>query len=90
MGKISVKKLSVQELQEKDIASWPIWEKEVSVFPWHYDRSEACYVLQGKVTVTPEDGDPVTFGSGDFVEFPEGMDCTWAIHEDVQKHYCFS
>lgn len=33
---------------------------EASTFPWTYGESETCYILQGKVTVTPNGGAPVT------------------------------
>ena len=47
---------------------------DVSNFPWTYDSNESCYLLTGKVTVTPTDGrKPATFGKGDFVTFPAGM-----------------
>ncbi len=69
--------------------SWPIWEKEPSTFPWHYDEKETCLILDGKVTVTPDGGEPVTFGKGDLVVFPQGMRCTWNVQEAVRKHYQF-
>ena len=71
------------------VHSWPIWEKEASEFPWHYDEREVCYLLEGDVVVTPEGGDAVDFGKGDLVTFPEGMSCTWKILKDVRKHYRF-
>jgi len=77
-------------LVERKVFSWPIWEKEVSIFPWTYDTEETCYLLTGKVTVTTEDGNLVHFGKGDLVTFPRGMSCTWDIQEDVKKHYQFS
>jgi uncharacterized cupin superfamily protein len=43
--------------------------------------------LEGKVRVEPKDGQPVEFGPGDLVTFPEGMDCVWKISELVRKHY---
>ena len=61
----------------------------MSKFPWHYDSTESAYVLEGKVTVTPNDGEAVTFGKGDFVTFPAGMSCTWDVHEPIQKHFMF-
>lgn len=77
-------------LEKKGVFSWPTWGCGVSKFPWSYGESESCYVLQGKVTVTPTDGrKPVTFGPGDFVTFPAGMSCTWDVTEAVQKHYNF-
>jgi uncharacterized cupin superfamily protein len=89
MNRIEVKKLSREELQGMGVFAWPVWEKETSKFPWSYSSKESCYILEGRVTVTPDGGEPVTFGAGDFVVFPEGMDCTWEIHEDVRKHYNF-
>lgn len=76
-------------LNELGVFGWPIWEKEVSEFPWHYDEQEICYLLEGKVTVTPEHGAPVSFGAGDLVTFPAGMSCTWKIDKAVRKHYRF-
>ncbi len=76
-------------LTELGVRSWPIWEKEVSMFPWSYDEGETCYLLEGDVVVTPDGGDPVEFGKGDLVTFPKGMSCTWKIRQDVRKHYRF-
>ena len=71
------------------ILSWPIWSCDASTFPWHYNQREQCLILEGEVTVTPEEGEPVRFGAGDFVEFPAGMSCTWQVHQAVRKHYRF-
>ena len=78
-----------QTLHEKKVASWNIWEKEVSVFPWTYDMNEVCYFLAGEVIVTPEGGEPVCMGKGDMASFPKGMTCTWDIRKNVKKHYRF-
>ena len=76
-------------LKQLGVSSWPIWEKEASTFPWQYDDSETCYLLEGNVVVTPDDGEPVQFGKGDLVTFPTGLSCTWEIRQDVRKHYRF-
>ena len=77
-------------LEKKGVFNWGTWGCGVSKFPWSYDSSESCYLLAGKVTVTPTDGrKPATFGKGDFVTFPAGMSCTWDVSEAVQKHYMF-
>jgi uncharacterized cupin superfamily protein len=76
-------------LEQLGVKSWPIWEKEVSEFPWRYDEAETCYLLEGEVTVTPDGGKPVKFGKGDLVTFPKGMSCTWKITKPVRKHYRF-
>ncbi len=87
--KIEVKKLSDSEIKERGIESWPIWEKEVSKFDWHYGQIEDCLLLEGQVTVESKDGTKVEFGKGDFVTFPKGLSCTWDIKEPVKKHYNF-
>lgn len=80
---------SQQQLDEIGVADWPVWECEVSTFPWRYEQSETCYILAGEVTVTPDQGEPVTIGSGDLVTFPSGMACTWQVTAPIRKHYSF-
>lgn len=86
---IHVEKPSEEKLQKLNVRSWPIWTKEVSEFTWEYDEVETCYILEGDVVVTPESGNPVSFGEGDLVIFPEGLKCTWKINKEVRKHYRF-
>ncbi len=78
-----------EKLEEMGVFSWPVWEKEVSCFPWTYDTDEVCYILEGEVTVTPDGGEPVTIRAGDLVRFPAGMSCTWDITKPIRKHYDF-
>ena len=84
---IQVRKPTSQE--EADMKSCPIWEKEASEFPWHYDEQETCLVLEGQVEVTTDDGQKVEFGPGDYVVFPQGLSCTWNVKTPVRKHYKF-
>ena len=90
MAEIKIEKLSDKKLKSMGVFSWPIWEKETSTFDWHYDSTEMCYILEGKVSVKTKDGKEVTFGPGDFVTFPEGLDCAWNVKEAVRKHYNFT
>lgn len=76
-------------LNQLNVESWPIWEKEISRFPWHYDEKEICYLLKGQVEVIPAVGEPVRFSAGDLVTFPAGMNCEWVITQAVRKHYRF-
>ena len=72
------------------VFGWGTWGCPASKFPWTYDSTESCFLLAGKVTVTPDDGRaPATFGKGDFVTFPSGMSCTWDVSEAVEKHFMF-
>ncbi len=80
---------SQETLETLGVSKWSIWTKEISEFPWTYDESETCYLLEGEVIVTPDGGEPVNIGKGDLVTFPSGMSCTWNIKQPVRKHYKF-
>lgn len=66
------------------------WSCPPSKFPWTYSDKETCYLLEGKVKVTPAGSkESVEIGAGDLVEFPKGMSCTWDVSVGVDKHYNF-
>ena len=71
------------------VMKWPVWEKEVSEFPWFYGCGETCYFLEGEVMVTPEGQAPVCIKKGMLAIFPEGMQCTWKVISPIRKHYKF-
>lgn len=77
------------KLEVLGVYDWPIWKKEVSTFPWTYSDKETCYILKGRVIVTPGGGQPQEFKRGDLVTFPAGLSCTWEILEAIEKHYDF-
>ena len=77
------------KLEVLGVYDWPIWRKEASSFPWTYQQQETCYVLRGRFSVTPEDGETQHFKRGDLITFPQGMKCVWDIEQDVEKHYDF-
>jgi len=89
MDEIRLERPEPEKLKKMGVFGWPIWEKEVSKFPWHYDERETCYILEGKIRVTPKGGKAVEIGPGDLVTFPEGMDCVWEVTKPVRKHYSF-
>ena len=89
MAPIKILRPGADALAHADVASWPVWEKEVSTFDWRYGDSETCLVLEGRVRVTPRDGKPVELGAGDLVVFPAGMECVWEVLEPIRKHYAF-
>ncbi len=80
---------SQESLENLGTADWSIWEKEVSSFPWTYDMEEVCYILEGAVAVTPDNGEPVSIKAGDLVTFPKGMSCFWDVSSPIRKHYLF-
>ena len=86
---IKIDKLTEEEVNNKGVLSWPIWECEVSEFDWEYDQQESCLLLEGEVEVK-SDIETVKFGCGDFVVFPKGLTCKWKVIRPVRKHYSFS
>ena len=88
MDKIQVTKPTPEQIEQMGVTDWPVWTCGVSRFDWHYDQKETCLVLEGKVTVTAGE-EEVSFGAGDLVVFPVGLDCVWDVSEPVRKHYKF-
>lgn len=72
--------------EDSQMRQCPTWEKEPSQFPYHYDEQETCLILEGEATVEAPD-QTVSFGAGDYVVFPGGLDCTWTIKKAIRKHY---
>jgi uncharacterized cupin superfamily protein len=76
------------EEEKNEMTQQPTWSSEVKTFPWHYDDKETCLIIEGEVTVkTPSQ--EVSFGSGDYVVFPQGLDCTWEVKAPVRKYFKF-
>lgn len=84
--KIEVRKPT--EKESADMKKKPIWECEPKKFPWHYDDRETCLILEGSVKVKAG-AEEVSFGAGDLVIFPKGLDCEWNVVKKVRKHYIF-
>jgi len=89
MSEIIVKQLSEKEIQDKGIRSWSTWSCDKSEFIWEYSEQESCYIVEGQVDVTDESGETVSIGAGDFVVFPQGLKCTWNVHQGIFKHFSF-
>lgn len=63
-----------------------IWECTPGVFDYLHTDETACLV-QGRVQVTPEGGEPLQLGAGDVVFFPEGSRTRWEVYETVRKAF---
>lgn len=88
MASVEISKLSPEEISQRGIRSWPIWEKEVSRFEWYYESTEECLLINGEVEVETPEG-TYLFGAGDFVIFQKGLQCVWNIRQPVRKYYNF-
>jgi len=85
---VIVKKPSDAEIEA--CKQWPIWSCQPSTFDWDYTQRETCLILEGKVIVKARPGETsVSFGAGDLVIFPDGLQCVWQVIEPVKKHYNF-
>jgi uncharacterized cupin superfamily protein len=88
MNKLIIVKLPKTEIEKRNIKHWPIWEKEISRFPYTYDETEECLILEGEVMIETKEGN-YTIKSGDFVTFKKGLECVWDIKKMIRKHYNF-
>jgi uncharacterized cupin superfamily protein len=78
---------SEERLKELDVASWSIWEKEISKFAIDFDEKETAYVLEGEILVTPVVSEPVGIVRRHLVVFPKGLDSQWQVVRPLRKHY---
>ena len=69
--------------------TWGTWGKESSEFPWTYDDTETCYILDGEAIARGKNGEEIKFSAGDMVQFEQGLECTWKIMKDIKKRYKF-
>ena len=84
--------MKVRKAEKSDIektSMWGTWTKEPSEFPWYYDEKETCYIINGHAKVTDKEDNSIEFGAGDWVEFEQGLECTWKITETIRKKYNF-
>ncbi|MGH3638052.1 MAG: cupin domain-containing protein [Mycobacterium sp.] len=68
-------------------ASAGIWQCAPGPSRWTLETNEVIYLVAGRMTVTPDDGEPSEIGVGDVAVFPKGWTGTWDIHETVRKVY---
>jgi uncharacterized cupin superfamily protein len=64
-----------------------IWQCTPGPSYWVQNENEVIYLLSGRMTVTPEGGEPADVKAGDIAVFPVGWKGTWDIHETVRKVY---
>ena len=63
------------------------WECTAGPSRWSLENNEFVYILSGRMTVTPDGGEPAEIKAGDIAVFPNGWRGTWDIHETVRKVY---
>lgn len=88
MEKVTIQQLTDEQISERGIRNWPVWEKEVSRFDWRYESDEQCLILEGEIVVETSDG-KYHIKPGDFVTFKKDLSCIWEVKKPVRKHYNF-
>jgi uncharacterized protein len=64
-----------------------VWECTAGPSRWKLDTNEVVHIVSGRMTVTPDGGEPTDIGPGDTAVFPLGWTGTWQIHETIRKVY---
>jgi len=63
-----------------------VWHCTPGVFTLTHPGETICLV-EGRATITPEGGEPVTVTPGEVVFIPEGTVALWEVHETVRKAF---
>jgi uncharacterized cupin superfamily protein len=63
-----------------------VWHCTPGVFMLTHPGETICLV-EGRATITPVDGEPVTVVPGEVVFIPEGTVARWEVHETVRKAF---
>lgn len=65
-----------------------VWEAEPGLSRWEFlERGEVIHVLEGRMIVTEDGGQPVTLEAGTAGFFPIGWQGTWEIKERIRKFF---
>ena len=83
------KNVNEKRKEELGVSNWPVWSCEPSTFDWSYDADETCYIIEGEANVKGG-GQEVSFGPGDIVTFPKGLECVWTVHKKIRKRRTLS
>jgi Predicted enzyme of the cupin superfamily len=62
-----------------------VWECTPGPSRWSLDDNEFVHILSGRMTVTPDGGEPTEIGPGDTAVFPRGWAGTWSDPRDDQE-----
>ncbi|WP_028603279.1 cupin domain-containing protein [Ottowia thiooxydans] len=64
-----------------------VWECEPGSFRRQVARAEVMHLLEGSCVFQPDEGEPISFGAGDSLYFPENTVGTWEIKTRIRKVY---
>ncbi len=64
-----------------------VWECAPGPSRWKLETHEFVQIVAGRMTVTPDGGEPAVVSAGDAAVFPRGWSGTWQIEETIRKVY---
>jgi uncharacterized protein len=64
-----------------------VWEATPGTYHATYDKYEFVHLIAGKITITPDGGQPVQVAAGDAFAVEAGFKGQWVIEEKVRKHF---
>ena len=64
-----------------------VWDCSAGRFTWEFAWDEFVMVLEGEVTITPENGESFTLRTGDFCHFPLGLKTVWQVDNYIRKTF---
>jgi dimethylamine monooxygenase subunit A len=67
-----------------------LWYVQPSKFRWLFFGNESFHVLEGRATITIEDGTSVEVRAGDVVSFPMDTPSVWVVTEPLKKFFVIS
>jgi uncharacterized protein len=83
-----------EEMTTSGLTLWQDGDQEIGVWEctpgpsrWKLETHEFVQIVAGRMTVTPDGGDPIEVSAGNVAVFPLGWTGTWDIHETIRKVY---
>lgn len=75
------------ELWSSGDSSGGVWACTAGPSHWTLETNEVIHLIEGRMTVTPDGGEPTVIEAGDVAVFPKRWSGSWEIHEAVRKVY---
>jgi len=64
-----------------------VWESTPGKWKAIPEKSEFCYIIEGKVIIADSQGGEQVYQAGDAFLIPMGFDGTWEVIENTKKYF---
>ena len=75
------------ELWADGDSSVGIWQCTPGPSRWTLETNEVVHIVAGRMTVTPDGGEPAEIAAGGVAVFPRGWTGSWHVQETIRKVY---